>query len=296
MDQPCTRTGEADGASSPESFTSLPELVILERNRPANIFAAITAQQPTILARPEWKTVPWSQYPERKTHLQLLYDLFAYCPGLISTKYYIESQSIGESTHAMYRSLVSRVQSLLEELEQLQQTWAYEHPDCQWEVPSPVTTPAILDPTGRPIPIWSTIIHYQSIYHANFATGSSAILVLLLQLCQDSSMSDTMTPEEMQKISGRVRSSGISICRGIDYYVDEIRKGAFSYLLLFPLKIALESVGKTDPAIGLWLKGTLDRISSGLSGKWPGKPSASEKLSILNVSHARRNLVRMIGE
>ncbi|KAE8443143.1 hypothetical protein EG329_002312 [Mollisiaceae sp. DMI_Dod_QoI] len=250
----------------PESFMSLPELMILERVRPSNIFAALVLQQPTILARPEWKSIPWTLYPDRKTAMQDLMDIFAECPGLVAAKRQLESEPIGDQTASQYQDLAIRAQCLLDELEQFQQSWDSTYSTSCWEIPSPATMPSFLDSKGETIPIFSTVLHYESLYHANVVTLSCAARILILLFSHDLSCFGS-TPSEEQ-ISCRLVAAGNVICRGLDYQLEEVRKGANSYLLIFPLKMAFEAVGQDNPAIGIWLKRILDQISSGVAGKW----------------------------
>lgn len=66
-------------------MSSLPSLLVFERCRAAMIFAAIILRKTTIVASPEWKSMPWAQHPERVTSLKLLTDIVADCPELFST-------------------------------------------------------------------------------------------------------------------------------------------------------------------------------------------------------------------
>jgi hypothetical protein len=254
----------------PLAFISLPELMIFERTRATLILAALARRKPTIIAEREWKIVPWTLYPDRKTAMQILYDIFADCPALIATKEELERKPMNDETFSKYQILGTKIENLLKHLGKFHRDWDFSYSHCCWEIPSPATTPNILNATEEPVPLWPTVLHYQSLYHANVVILRAAMHIFLSKLSHNSFLSTfRCTPVVLDEIE----LAGFTICRSVDYYLQEIREGAFSHLLFWPLKMAFTSVEETHPAVSVWLKEILDQFSSGLSGRWDNRAS-----------------------
>lgn len=63
-------------------------------------------------------------------------------------------------------------------------------------------------------------------------------------------------------------TTGIAICRSVEYHLESTRDGAGSFILLFPLRMAWDAVGRYETAIGTWLIDVLHKIRSGATGRW----------------------------
>jgi hypothetical protein len=250
----------------PESMTSLPELIILESSRPSVIFSALLLRQPTILATPEWKTIPWTFYPERQDFMKTLVDIIADCTQLFALK--TESGPIVDDPGkpAAAHVFLQKTYSVLADLERWEQAWTFTSPDQYVELPSPATTPSFSDSNGNTSPIWSTVLQYKSLYHATTATLYHSTLILILKAIRK--VSSENDSESSKILQNRSYEAGIAICRSVDYHLDEIRDGIGSLSILFPLKMAFDVVGVSNPAIGAWLRGVLEKISSGSTGRW----------------------------
>ena len=249
----------------PERFTSLHELMILERARPSIIFAALVLRKTTIMAQPEWKSIPWRSYPNRKTLMQISVDILADCPGLVAEKAKLDSEATPDEPHLKYQNLALRARHLVKDLENLLQAWSSISAACSWEVPSPSSTPIALNAKGEPVPLWATIFRFQSYYDADLFVLTHAIRIFVLRFVQALPSSSTQDEEE---IPNALTLSGMAVCRSVDFHLGEMRKGAVGHIFFYSLKMAFEAVGKDVPAIGAWLKNIHDHISSGLSERW----------------------------
>ncbi|KAF2107059.1 hypothetical protein BDV96DRAFT_654149 [Lophiotrema nucula] len=248
----------------PEAFVTLPALMLMERTRVSIIFAALVTRQQTIIARPEWKTIPWALFPDRKTPMQRLLDIFADCPALLFTQTGLKKGSSGERNHDKYQNLLQATENLLEGLDHFQDGWKSTHQESIWEVASPETTPFTLDEEENLVPFWTSVLHYKSLDDANVVMLGSAIRIFLLLIYLDSTPSREWGITE--SVSAQLIQAGTTICRTVDYQLQETRKGASNHLLIWPLKMAYDALGRENPLLGEWLGNHLDNIANGLAG------------------------------
>jgi len=251
----------------PEQFTTLPDLMILQKSRTSIIFAAFALRKPTILSNSKWKTIPWSQHPEQKDDLQLLVDIIADCPQInvkmdeLSTRMDALERNLG------YQALLHTTMDILGQLEQ----WKYScHQDISFEVPAPADTPKFLNPEGKPIFLWTTVLHYKSLHHANIAALYNATLIFLLKQIEEliySTPSLASLPI-VKAFPSRMYTAGIEICRSVDYHLAHMHDGVGSFMLLWPLRLAWDAVGQHDDVVGSWIKDVLKRIKEGSAGMW----------------------------
>lgn len=223
------------------------------------IFAAVILREPTIFGRPEWKSIPWTLHPERIDSSKVIFDILADCPNLQVLRDHV-NKNPNEASNAFDRQvLIMRSSQLLLDLERWKTEWASDASHTCTETISPPTTPRS---TGAPM--WSTVLQYTSLYHANVMTSYYGALIFTLQLLNE------IEPDSSE-YQARLESehiAGLKICRSVDYHMDS-RWGEQGYLcLLFPLRMAYDSVGITNPTIGTWIKDTVESIASGRQGLW----------------------------
>lgn len=248
----------------PESFAQLPELFAHESSRPIIILAGFVLKKRTILGRPEWKHIPWSMHPTRKTAEQCLMDIFAGTPDLLVDKYTIDQSVDPTVKPAVHGNLANKVKSLLVQLEQWEQIWNLP---SHYEIPSPATTPQTTDSDERPRPIWPTVFQFESLLRANTLALFSAIFILLARLYRDLMLAAHEPYTDQVQMEHRIYSAGISICRSVDYHIGTMRQGAGMFYLMFPIRMAYAAVG-SNPAVGDWIRNLLHQIASGPSGRW----------------------------
>jgi hypothetical protein len=124
---------------------SLPCLMILEKTRPSIILAAIVLRHPTVLAKPQWKTDPWSIHPERIDSMKLLLDILSNCPELFVARDQILKDAYSVEKTISVQVLITRSYRVLEDLEEWERSWLTDVAHACVEVPSPPTAPFYVD-------------------------------------------------------------------------------------------------------------------------------------------------------
>jgi hypothetical protein len=241
--------------------------MILEKTRPSIVFAAMVLRQPTILARQNWKTDPWILHPERIDAMKLLVDIISDCPELFVLRNHMLTDPDDAVRETAARNLFTKCSCVLQDLEQWEDNWVASIAHACIEIPSPPTTPVLRSEDGRNTFIWSTVYQYDSLLTANIVTMYNAALILVLDILQGI---DPMTggTHRGQTLQERIYTAGITICRSVEYHHENLWGEQGGFFLLFPLRMAYNAVGKTDPSIGTWLRTVLDEIATGKRGLW----------------------------
>lgn len=249
-------------------MSSLPSLLVFERCRTSMIFAAIVLRKKTIVASPEWKSMPWAQHPDRVTSLKLLTDIVADCPELfVSRDQIAQTQKSQGSRDMQLQSLLDKAQEVHGSLRQWKHSWDTKGHRAYEEVLPPSTTPVVLDDSGNPTLAWTSIFQFDSLYHANVLTLYHATLVLILRFIASIRAALGVAGEEIAH-EQRIRSAGFFICRSVDFHLNQTWSELGAFNLLFPVRMAYEAVGKSQGAIGKWLEKVLEDISAGKRGLW----------------------------
>ncbi|KAK9369815.1 hypothetical protein V1509DRAFT_638497 [Lipomyces kononenkoae] len=255
----------------PDSFKTYPEIVMLQNSRLSIIIASVLLRRRTIFSAPEWKSIPWSLHPEAKNAMQLLMDILADCPDLFIEKEQIMSDA-GTDNHVIeWRKLRAKVKLVLDRLAEWERDWEANNSGYCSEVPAPSTTPTLIDYRGISVPAWNTVLEYNSLYHANTVVVYNAILILVQILGHKIAFSGNVPALHSQNVASfpdRTFSASLVICRSVEYHLQSLRKGAGSFFLLFPLRMAYDAIGQSNPVIGAWLHDVLQKIQDGKSGRW----------------------------
>lgn len=246
--------------------------MILEKTRPSIIFAAIVLRKPTILAASSWKQQPWALHPERVNAMKVLLDILSDCPELFALR---DRIAIEEDNLRKSRSLVDLMGKCVMVLRQLEDWELHSAPAISrvcTEIPSPSTTPCSTDSKGKKTPIWKTVLHYSSPIQSNIVTMYYGSLILVLQFLLG--LQKVMGTEHgLHGLQERIYAAGLVICRSVDYHYVQSFGEQGGFFLLFPLRMAHDAVGKSDAAIGIWLKSILEEISVGTRGMWKSAKS-----------------------
>jgi hypothetical protein len=223
------------------------------------IFASIALRQETIFSKAEWKYLPWLLYPERQDSMKFLVDIMADLPWLFLQQDAISLKPSENSESLTTQVLSTEAKKILADLERWKEEFLFGSEIQYTEVSSPSSTPTVVDSNGKSRPIWNTVLQFNSMDDAMVVTLYNSLIIMVLRF---------ILGEELEGRDLMIRISGMTVCRSVDYYLDVARDGLGSLFLLFPLKMAHEAVGETDPIIGTWLKEILMKISSGLAGRW----------------------------
>ncbi|KAK4164037.1 hypothetical protein QBC43DRAFT_211492 [Cladorrhinum sp. PSN259] len=107
--------------------------------------AALATRRGTLLSRPEWKKVPWSQH--KKTTLDLLLDIFVDVPDLLETLDMVEAAFFANMPDTKERKtdLVQKCNTTLQALSSWFQNSA---PDWDWKAHKNNTAPTTADITA----------------------------------------------------------------------------------------------------------------------------------------------------
>lgn len=250
----------------PRHTTSLPCLLLLERTRPSMIFRAILLQQRTIMSLSDWKTIPWRDHPERADSMKHLLDIIADFPDLYCSRFEILTagrSADGRTLPELQRSAFG----LLQDLHEWRSAWAgHIRPSY---VEANLDTPHFVDADGRSLPKWTTNIEYESLLHAqlmHFYYGAVILVGIFIRKGMSSTPDATV---DISSVLREIHTSAAAICRGADYQIKTGQTGGTEHLsLFFPLRMAYEGIGQSDPVIAAWLGGCIARISSGSAGNW----------------------------
>lgn len=263
----------------PESMASLPCLRALETSRPTMIFSSLALHQDTIFSQPEWKELPWRLHPELQNSMKFLIDIMADYPRLFVQRDTIDLEISENSRNVAHKALSHQARRTLADLECWKEKFLFAPATQCTEIPAPLTTPNIIDSDGRFRPAWSTVLQFNSLPDANVVTLYNSLLIMILLFIQRVEVGG----RDFVVMAERLHTSGMAICRSVDYHIEATRDSIGSFVLLFPLKMAYEAVGQADPVIGMWLKDILTKISSGLAGRW----AAARYLLDINSSPGR---------
>jgi len=182
----------------------------------------------------------------------------------------IESSPSSCERSIEYSKLRNNISNVLDQLQQWEQDWTTNNGGCAWEVPAPVTTPIIVNHWGRPVPAWETVIEYESLYHANTTVVFNATMIMVQLLADQLTFSGELPRDSRNQgtFPDRKFAAGLTICRSVEYHLQSMRKGAGSFFLLFPLRMAYDAIGRSNTVIGVWLQNVLQQIHNGQSGRW----------------------------
>lgn len=231
--------------------------------------------------------MPWMVHPERMTLKQRLYSVMADYPELFIARDSITAMASYDEKVMRFRSLLQKAHHVLEELEYWRQTWDSANPNCCWDVPCQTAAPVFIDTGGKTIPAWTSRLDYESLYHANSLTIYNATLILLLHFVKDitlMSSSDVGDPRSMD-LSTNLYVACLKICRSIEYHLQILHEGAGSFYLLFPLRMAYDTVRESNPTVAAWIRDVLLGIHEGQYGKSGRWATAKYLLDISPLSN-----------
>ncbi|KAK6860923.1 hypothetical protein PG995_004559 [Apiospora arundinis] len=254
----------------PEAMTSLSYLDLLERSRPGMIFSAIVLHQRTIFSQPSWKNVPWKVHPGRKEAMQVLFDIIADCADVFWLRDQSDTEMVESAQLLAQQAILEKARTILCDLYCWKESYASSPEFQPTEAPASCASSSPLgnneglqDQASYP---WTTVMSYESLYHANAMTLYHGAIILIGRPIRDLHLAICGAGEPDTQRA--IYEAGIAICRSVEYLLDPVRNGAGSFYLLFPIRMAFDAVGKAEPAIGAWLKATLQLISSGSAGRW----------------------------
>jgi hypothetical protein len=208
--------------------------------------------------------------------MELLIDILADTPALFADKLQLLSNqdfSIAKQMAGLKR-LLDGTYRLLDQMEEWKKQWDLDNPGCSREIPAPLPIPAASSwqYEGIEAPAWTTIFDYASVYHANTIVLYDATLILLLNyalaIINEANIPAAPTDPQPLDLAKRSYTASLSVCRSVEYHLKDMRRGVVNFHLVFPLRVANQTLGESNPAIGLWIGDILQQIRDGKSSRW----------------------------
>jgi hypothetical protein len=219
--------------------------------------AAFTRGEPTFLARPEWKTVPWEKYGRAKSEEDLLSDIIVEGPGLGRLQK-------AEALNADYQE-GSRAFTVAFDLLSRLNAWL-----PLWQANSAPLTCAAMprgdNPDELPKP-WATEYQHVSLDAANSFEVYNSFLILLVQIILTVARPGDLNAGDIAVLSNMSRTAALEICRSVDYNLYYCAGKLGQLTILVPMEKAYEVLGKNSSPEGRWLERRHEQIRRA-SGSW----------------------------
>ena len=227
----------------------------------------------TFLEQEEWKTIPWALEPASKTSLSLIQDIICDLPGLLASAKSLKTVLAEDGGMEKHRILCNEVLKRVSQAFHWRAIWEQNHPLASLEVPGG-GDPALEDyPSLRKSP-FPTVIHFRSLIEANeIALYTTTVLILMRSaqsligeafsisaLAHDLPFFEKTNPLLLPGDNFSTRDLAIEICRFADYHMLKVHKSAGSYQLLFPLRVAFQTLA-SESKVADWLQLVMEEIA-----------------------------------
>lgn len=245
----------------PESHQSQIELLVFASIRHVLCSKGLVDRKKIFLEREEWKTVPWSLLPERKTMLEKITDVLCATPGLVQrldevllkksmTEQY--NKAIGEYKVDLYKCFRSAYE--------WRAAWEEMYPNVSYEA-----TPTFLSP-------FATCIRYQKLEFALGIAFYNAILLIITMAGVDiwgqsydhclaaRDLPYSTTNPSLLSPGVSTRDSALEIIRSAEYHLTGPHASAGAFYLVMPLKVAWDAMPK-DTLERFWIEQVMIGIS-----------------------------------
>ncbi|OBT55598.1 hypothetical protein VE04_03642 [Pseudogymnoascus sp. 24MN13] len=247
------------------------------------IMGAMKVRKRTFLEQKDWKTVPWEDEPDSKSHLDGMTDIMADIPGL-----YEDLDTINGSPNTrrpwdltLAKDTLDKCLEDLSKLESWFEVWKAQNPESFSEVESSSMSGLTADEDGDLFP---TVLRFSSLGVANELALYYSTRIQLLSICREvdrliesTNISTSAACEAGISWSsyswyGRgsktasIKLLAINICRSAEYHLLPDHAHAGALLFLLPAQVAAKSLGHLSRE-GHWITKMLGRGAdlSGLS-------------------------------
>ncbi|KAH7398053.1 hypothetical protein BKA64DRAFT_673448 [Cadophora sp. MPI-SDFR-AT-0126] len=220
---------------------------LLEGNRVSIALECLMSRKRCFLEHADWKNVPWELDPESKTTLNYLHDILCDIPGLMEDAAGLlqDPHLDGETARDKHSVLSRKILLELKTLYEWRAGWEEQNHGSWWEVPASC-------PKTREI--FPMAIHFKNLKLANETAIFNATLLLLRRLgfqvigpafdpsCifLDIPRRSECGPLYAPRAAPNGKAIATEICRTVEYHLDEERKSAGGFFLLFPLTVACQ--------------------------------------------------------
>ena len=273
----------------PENVSkSRPALELLESSRPVICSACTLTLKETVLAAPEWKTVPWSKNLKPKSDLQLLYDVMVDLPGL--TVHVHDPVSPGFRPRAIPGQdldvLYMRTCRIISDYDAWRVGWDQRHSNHMLEF-TPLWTPHGWFGSNADLP-WKKVWHFSAIAVAQAYIVYQAGIILATRLAYNLEHSGLLkmghptTDREPE-----MQHAAIEICRSVEWLLADERRGAGGLYLLMPSRCAWKTLPICSPEQE-WMLAATRQIGKGTRGGWSMAAPMSRPLTLHHKDGASR--------
>ena len=231
-------------------------------------YACMLAVKPCMLSDPDWKHIPWSNAPEKKSELQHLFDILVDVPE-ITTQFSHPLQSptsLRPSATLDIDTIYTKATAMLRALDRWRRKWYALHYEDFFET-QPKYVPKAWATRSEELS-WKTCWYFSSLNIATAYTHYHETLVLVLRAiwnCETSGLLNVEHPNIDRR--PQIYACCIEICRCVDYHLIESQKGAGSLFILSPVRIAWKSLGE-ESIESQWLAAAMADVSAGERGRW----------------------------
>ncbi|PVH78894.1 hypothetical protein DL98DRAFT_533431 [Cadophora sp. DSE1049] len=239
---------------------------LLEGNRVSIALECLMRRRRCFLEHSDWKIIPWALDAKSKTTMNYLHDILCDIPGLMEDAELLQDPHLdGETAKAKHLVLSRKILTELKTLYEWRAGWAKKSQGSWREVPASC-------PKTREI--FPTAIHFKNLMLANEMTIYNAILLQLRRLgfqvigpAFDPSGIYLDLPKRVEygplyapRAAPNGKAVDNEICRTVECHLDEERKSAGGFFLLFPLAVAFQ-VFEPNTRETKWLREMMNRVA-----------------------------------
>lgn len=166
------------------------------------------------------------------------------------------------------QGFIEQVKICLDQLRAWKDLWDIAEPGYYTDIPASEDTPFCMSsaPDASPTRAWQTAYTFPNIYHASAIILYHATFIHLRRMLHN--VSHPANTFGLQTSPAEEFTSGVEICRSVEYHLQKAREGEGSFSFMFPLRMAWEAVEPVELIVRAWLQGVLQTIGTGPTGRW----------------------------
>lgn len=247
----------------PEQHRSRFELNLFNTMRTSICMKAIFDRKRCFLEKDEWKTIPWSLFPEEKTMVTWVQDIMCNVPGLLEDYDALSAPNLSPEMYQFrLKNLSAKINNHLKLLSDWRALWEQLYPGICHEMPSQF-----------PQSPFSKALHYHDIEVANGLMLYNALYIRLSELGMRllgpdydyrqvaKETSFKCTNPLLNHAGASLHDAAIEICRSVEYHLSPPHGSAGAFFIIFPLKKAYD-VLPSGTAEKEWLEAIITNLAT----------------------------------
>lgn len=220
------------------------ELSILENMRVSIILKGIIDRKHIFLELKEWKTIPWTLYPEGRTMTTWVEDILCDIPGILEDFDSVFAPEIPPREYKLRcEKLKVDIELHLRLLFEWRAVWETKYPNCCYE--------QVPQATECPFP---TVLHFYDLDVCNGLMLYDSMVLLLVEVgiqLADTGFDQTRIAQETTFVhtnlllnppGASLYDTAMEICRSVDYHLSPPHENAGAYFIIFPLRKARDEL------------------------------------------------------